>query len=80
MACILRPMVRTTYPDKGEHHPGRGFESAVCHPGGTQIESWRATCRMGECYAGLPRGRLGGSLHKGLIWNKNLIFLTLHVR
>ena len=36
-------------------------------PGGTRIESWRARCRMGECCAGLPRGRLGGSLQCPLL-------------
>ena len=59
MACVLRPRVQTTYPDKGEHCPGRGFESVVCPLEETRVESWRATCPMGECCAGLPRGRLG---------------------
>ena len=62
MTCVLWPMVWTTYPDQGEHRSGRGFESAVCPPRGTRVESWHATCRMGECYVGLPRGHLGGSL------------------
>ena len=53
--------IRTIYSDKIEHRPGKIFESVVCPPGGPG-QSWRATCRMGECCAGLPRGRLGGSL------------------
>ena len=28
----------TKGPDKGEHRPGRGFESVVCPPEGTQVE------------------------------------------
>ena len=32
MTCVLRPIVRTTYPDKGEHRPVRGFESAWGDP------------------------------------------------
>ena len=39
----LTAMVRTTYSDKGEQRPSRGFESVVCPPGGTRVESWRAT-------------------------------------
>ncbi|RVW63301.1 hypothetical protein CK203_058758 [Vitis vinifera] len=51
--------VQTTYLDKGEHCPGRGFESAVCPPEGTRIESLACHVSPRGCRAGLPCGRLG---------------------
>ena len=77
MACVLRPRVRTTYLDKGEHCPGRGFESVVCSPRGTRVENWHATCRMGECCAELPRGHLGGSLQVRPQLPSSSLFSTL---
>ena len=52
--------VRTTYPDKGEHRPGRGFESVVCPLEGTQIESLACHASLGGISCGVATWASGG--------------------
>ena len=53
MACVLRPLIRATHPDKGEHRSSRICESVVCPPGGTRI---KLVCHMSPLWGGQIEG------------------------
>ena len=58
MAYVLWSMIRATYPDKGEHRPGRTCESVVCPPRGTRIE---LVCHADSGRGGVPYISLSSS-------------------
>ena len=59
--------VQTTYLDKGEHCPGRGFESAVCPPEGTRIESLACHVSPRGMSCGVAMWASGGGPYNALL-------------